>query len=89
MRENSPTLVERVFRDGSLINLYCSYWKGQFKLNPIELGLEAQNIPDFFSLGRKRLYQKSEYDRFNRGENEVRSNIYNNSLKFFLRFYLL
>jgi len=82
MRENSPTLVERVFRDGSLINLYCSYWKGQFKLNPIELGLEAQNIPDFFSLGRKRLYQKSEYDRFNRVENEVRSNIYNNSLVF-------
>jgi len=77
-----PTLVESVFRDGTLINLYCSYWKGQFGLRPIDLGLEADRIPKFFSLGRKRLYPKSESDKFAKLESEVRSHIYNNSLVF-------
>ena len=75
-------IVEQVFRDGALIDLRCSFWRGQFKLRPVDLGLEESNIPDFFSLGRKRLFPKAEYDKFSKIEHEVRSYIYNNSLSF-------
>jgi len=75
-------ILEQVFRDGALIDLRCSFWRGQFKLRPVDLGLEESNIPDFFSLGRKRLFPKAEYDKFSKIEHEVRSYIYNNSLSF-------
>lgn len=75
-------LAERVFRDGTLISLHCSWWKGQIGLSPEDLGLKREEVPELFSLGRKRLYPKSWFDLFMKLEQSTRKYIKDNSLIF-------
>ena len=54
--ENNQQLLSILTREGVLINVNISYWRGCKKLKPEDLGLEAAKVSDrLISLGHKRL----------------------------------
>lgn len=57
---NSNTL----FDDGTLIDLDIRHWSGQKKLKAEDLGIDIDEVPDIFSLGRKYLVSKEAINLF-------------------------
>ena len=61
------------FRDGVLLTLNCSKWSGAKKLEPSDLGLSPEDIPDFMRLGKKLLIPENERNSFTQVENNARN----------------
>ncbi len=70
------------FKDGILMTLNVGKWSGAKKLNPDDLGLTPDQIPDFVSLGRKMLIPQEERDEFTRIENNARNALERDSFAF-------
>ena len=52
-------LLSILTREGVLIKVSVSYWRGHKKLRPEDIGLERKNVSDrLISLGHKRLLPK-------------------------------
>ena len=61
------------FKDGVLLTLNVSKWSGAKKLEPADLGLSPEDIPDFMRLGRKLLIPENERNSFTQVENNARN----------------
>lgn len=55
-----------LFLDGVLIDLGISYWRGKRPLSAQDLGVEPEDVPEIFSLGRKLVIPKEAVARFDR-----------------------
>ena len=55
-----------LFLDGCLVDLRISYWRGKRPLSAQDLGLDNQDVPDIFTLGRKLVIPRSALARFER-----------------------
>lgn len=65
--------VEELFERGVIIDLDVSWWSGQVKLRPEDIGIPKENINmDLFSLGRKRFIPKNWIGRFRKFEQKGR-----------------
>jgi hypothetical protein len=53
-----------LFDDGTLIDLDIRHWSGQKKLKAEDLGIDIDEVPDIFSLGRKYLVSKESINLF-------------------------
>lgn len=57
--QNNDQLLSVLTREGVLIKVSVSYWRGQKKLRPEDIGLERKDLSDrLISLGHKRLLPK-------------------------------
>jgi hypothetical protein len=56
--------LSKLFSDGIIIDLGVSYWRGRKALTAKDLGINASDVPEIFSLGRKRLMPKDVIARF-------------------------
>jgi hypothetical protein len=70
------------FKDGVLLTLSISKWSGAKKLDPSDLGLTSDQVPDFMRLGKKLLIPKEERDIFQRLDNNARNAIERDSFAF-------
>jgi len=61
------------FKDGVLLTLNVSKWSGAKKLEPSDLGLSPEDIPDFMRLGKKLLIPENERNSFTQVENNARN----------------
>jgi len=64
--------MNQAFKDGVLLALNVGKWGGAKKLNPDDLGLTPDQVPEFISLGRKMLIPKDEQNTFVQIENNAR-----------------
>lgn len=65
--------VNDIFERGVLIDLDVSWWAGQAKLRPQDLGIPSEDINlELFSLGRKRFIPKSWIGSFRKWEQKAR-----------------
>lgn len=68
--------LERVFTEGTLIQVNVARWSGLKYLDAEDLGLKSEDIDsDLFSLGRKRLLSKSRMQSFKSIENRARKTV--------------
>jgi len=59
INDNNNGLLSILTREGVLLKVSVSYWRGHKKLRPEDLGLERKNLSDrLISLGHKRLLPK-------------------------------
>ncbi len=58
-REERSALI-----DGVLLTVQVQWWRGKEVLNPKDLGLDASDVPEFASLGRKLVVPKRALDAF-------------------------
>jgi hypothetical protein len=59
MENNNNNLLSILTREGVLIKVSVSYWRGHKKLRPEDIGLERKDVSDrLISLGHKRLLPK-------------------------------
>jgi len=70
------------FKDGILMTLNVSKWSAAKKLNPDDLGLTADQIPEFMRLGRKLLIPEEERNKFTQIENNARNALERDSFTF-------
>ena len=63
------------FKDGILMTLSVGRWSGAKKLNPDDLGLTPEQIPEFMKLGRKLLIPQEERNVFTQIENNARNSL--------------
>lgn len=70
------------FKDGVLLTLSVGKWSGAKKLNPDDLGLTPDQVPQFISLGRKMLIPKDEQNTFVQIENNARGALERESYPF-------
>jgi hypothetical protein len=64
MQNTNNELIEALAREGVLISVSVSYWRGHKKLRPEEVGLEPSKISDrLVSLGHKRLLPRECFDK--------------------------
>jgi len=70
------------FQDGVLCVLHVGRWSGAKKLEPSDLGLSAQEIPDFMRLGKKLLIPKEERNQFVQIEQNSRNALDRESFPF-------
>jgi hypothetical protein len=61
------------YKDGVLMTLTVTKWGGAKKLEPQDLGLNADEVPDFMRLGKKLLIPKEERETFIQTENNARN----------------
>jgi hypothetical protein len=61
------------YKDGVLMTLTVTKWGGAKKLEPQDLGLNADEVPDFMRLGKKLLIPKEEREAFVQTENNARN----------------
>jgi len=61
------------FKDGVLCTLHVSRWSGAKKLDPSDLGLRPEDIPEFMRLGRKLLIPPEERNVFVQIEQNARN----------------
>jgi len=82
MNQNNE-LIEALAREGVLINVSISYWRGHKKLRPEEVGLEPSKISDrLVSLGHKRLLPRECFDKLALIEGRVHAFIEANTFPF-------
>jgi hypothetical protein len=62
-----------IYKDGVLMTLTVTKWGGARKLEPQDLGLQADEVPEFMHLGKKLLIPKEEREAFNQTENNARN----------------
>lgn len=70
------------FKDGVLVTLHVSKWSGAKKLDPSDLGLTSDQVPEFMRLGRKLLIPQEERSIFMQIENNARNAIERYSFAF-------
>ena len=70
------------FKDGVLVCLHVSKWSGANKLDPSDLGLTPDQVPDFMRLGKKLLIPEEERGRFTQIENNARNALERESFAF-------
>jgi len=74
--EKDRDVLNQIFQKGVLIDLDVSWWMGQTKLRPEDLGIPGKNINlDLFSLGRKRYIPKTWIGKFRKYEQLARQNV--------------
>ena len=61
------------FKDGVLCTLHVSRWSGAKKLDPSDLGLRPEDVPEFMRLGRKLLIPPEERNVFVQIEQNARN----------------
>ena len=74
--------MNQSFKDGVLMTLHINKWTGAKKLDPADLGLTADQIPDFMKLGRKLLIPEEERNVFVQIENNARNALERESFAF-------
>ena len=80
---NDKQVIDQIFQKGVLIDLDISWWAGQQKLRPEDLGIPSEDInEDLFSLGRKRFIPKSWIGKFRKWEQKGRTFVANYSFQF-------
>lgn len=47
--------IQKIFQDGTLVDVNVRMWGGQKQLQPQDLGLRQEDLPESFQLGKKRL----------------------------------
>ncbi len=70
------------FKDGVLVALHVSKWSGAKKLDPSDLGLMPDQVPEFMRLGKKLLIPEEERNRFTQIENNARNALERDSFAF-------
>ena len=81
--ENHQQLLNILTREGVLINVSISYWRGCKKLKPEDLGLEAAKVSDrLISLGHKRLLPRDTMQKLSLIEGRAHSLIEGNTFPF-------
>lgn len=70
------------FKDGVLCTLHVSRWSGAKKLDPSDLGLRPEDIPEFMRLGRKLLIPQEERNVFVQIEQNARNALDRESFPF-------
>ena len=70
------------FKDGILMTLSVGRWSGAKKLNPNDLGLTPDQVPEFMKLGRKLLIPQEERNIFTQIENNARNALERDSFAF-------
>jgi hypothetical protein len=70
------------FKDGVLVALHVSKWSGAKKLDPSDLGLTPDQVPEFMRLGKKLLIPEEERNRFTQIENNARNALERDSFAF-------
>jgi hypothetical protein len=71
-----------LFSEGVLVDLDVGFWSGQKKLAAKDLGLDEKELPEVFSLGRKRLVPTEALGEIRRIESRAREAVEQNSHKF-------
>src|SRR5271157_368807 len=71
-----------MFKDGVLMTLHVNKWTGARKLDPADLGLTADQVPDFMRLGRKLLIPENERYVFIQIESNARNALERESFAF-------
>lgn len=74
--------MKELFTDGVLVDLDIGYWGCQKALQPRDLNLDAREIPDIFSLGKKMLVPKETKAEFRNTEALARYYLQKNSFAF-------
>lgn len=76
-------MLDQIFEKGVLVDLDASWWAGQRKLRPQDLGIPVEEIDmDLFSLGRKRFIPKNWIGNFRKHEQACRLAISENSFRY-------
>jgi hypothetical protein len=66
-------VVTRVMEAGCICDLKISYYAGQVKLQPEDLGLDEDDLPEeLYALGKRRLIPRDRVNRFKRIESKAR-----------------
>jgi len=74
--------MKQLFKDGILVALNIGKWSAAKKLNPDDLGLSNEQVPEFVRLGRKLLIPEEERNKFTQIENNARNALERNSFAF-------
>jgi hypothetical protein len=83
MEKTNNELIDALAREGVLITVNLSYWRGHKKLRPEEVGLEPSKISDrLVSLGHKRLLPRECFDKLSLIEGRVHAFIEANTFPF-------
>jgi len=64
---------EKVFTQGTLVDINIRVWRAQISLKAEEIGLRNEDIPTYYELGKKRLIPKNLLMKFFSLENTARS----------------
>jgi hypothetical protein len=76
-------VVTKVMQAGCICDLKISYYPGQVKLSPGDLGLKEEDLPEeLYSLGKKRLIPRERVNRFKRIESRARRILADTSWEF-------
>jgi hypothetical protein len=71
-----------LFAEGVLVDIDCGYWSGMKKLQAKDLGLNEDELPEVFSLGRKRLVPTEALSDIRHLEGRARDTVDAHSFKF-------
>ncbi len=71
-----------IYKDGVLMTLTVTKWGGAKKLEPQDLGLTPDEVPEFMHLGKKLLIPKEEREAFTQIENNGRNALERGSFSF-------
>lgn len=70
------------FKDGVLVTLHVNKWSGARKLDPSDLGLSSDQVPEFMTLGKKMLIPQEERKVFMNIDNNARNAVERDSFAF-------
>jgi hypothetical protein len=70
------------FKDGVLVALHVNKWSAAKKLDPSDLGLSPDQVPEFMKLGKKMLIPEEEKTKFTQIENNARNSLERDSFAF-------
>ena len=73
-----------MFKDGVLVDLHIGFWRAHKSLDPIDLKMRREDIPDIFKLGTKLLMPQEELKKFNNLEHKARKRLEALSFPFFV-----
>lgn len=74
--------MNKIFRDGTLVDVHVGYWSGAKNLSAEDLGLEEKNVAEAYKLGRKYLVPEEVIHAFRTIESRARNIVIKYSYNF-------